>query len=294
MIVVAGGSGLLGRLVVQALLDRGETVRAVVRDMRRARKVLGRGVDVVVADVRHGEEISKAVQGASVVVSALHGFLGGRGAGPAEVDEIGNRNLVEAAKAGGADVVLVSILGAAADTPVELFRAKYRAEADLQASGVPWTIVRSSAFLETWLGILAKTAGKSGRPMVFGRGDRLIPFVSVLDVAPVVVEATLQPELRGQVLEVSGPDLTMNQLAAALQDHEGWTGGIRNLPRPVLRAMSIVARPISPAFARQNATALAMDTIALPGSVLPVSPLGTTRRSLADVLARFDVAATPT
>lgn len=285
MIVVAGGSGLLGRIVVQDLLTRGETVRAVVRDAQRAKEVLGPDVEVVTADVRHAEEIREAVQGASVVVSALHGFLGGRGAGPAEVDGIGNRHLTEAAVAGGADVVLVSILGAAATSAVDLFRAKFLAELELRSSGVAWTIVRSCPFLETWLRILAQTAGKSGRPLVFGRGELPIPFVSVVDVAAVVVDATTQPGRRGQVLEVSGPEVTMNDLALALQAHEEWAGAIRHLPRPLLRALTVLARPVYPAFARQNLTALEMDTVPLPGGITPVSPLGSARRSVADVLA---------
>jgi hypothetical protein len=77
----------------------------------------------------------------------------------------------------------------------------------------------------------------------------------------------------------------MSQLALAIRAYEGWSGGIRHVPRPLLRAMSVLARPFAPAFARQNAAALAMDTVPLPGSIVPVSPIGTTRRSLDDVLA---------
>jgi uncharacterized protein YbjT (DUF2867 family) len=285
MIVVAGGSGLLGGLVVRNLLAQGEAVRVLARDVDKARQVLGPDLQVTAADVRRADEVRKGVQGASVVVSALHGFLGGRGDGPAEVDRTGNRHLIEAARGERADVVLVSILGAAADSSVELFREKFAAERALQESDVAWTIVRACGFLETWLGILAQTAGKSGRPLVFGRGEQPIPFVSVVDVASVVVAAISQPELRGQVLSVAGPALTMNQLALAIRAHEGWSGGVRHVPRPLLRAMSVLARPFAPAFARQNAAALAMDTVPLPGSIVPVSPIGTTRRSLDDVLA---------
>jgi hypothetical protein len=53
----------------------------------------------------------------------------------------------------------------------------------------------------------------------------------------------------------------------------------------MLRALSVAARPFSPAFARQNHTALVMDTIRLPASVVPVGPLGMARRTVADVLA---------
>ena len=95
---------------------------------------------------------------------------------------------------------------------MELFRAKYAAEQHLRASGAPWTIVRATAFVELWAEIMAK-------PIVFGRGDNPINFVSVIDVAAVVVRAIVDPALRGTVLEVGGPEnITFNELAARLQD----------------------------------------------------------------------------
>lgn len=164
MIVVAGGSGLLGRQVVSDLLARGEQVRVLVRDPERARTVLGEGVEVLAGDVRQTAALGDVVAGASVIVSAVHGLLGGRGAGPLEVDQRGNANLVDAAAASGTSVVLVSVIGAAADSPLELFRAKHAAEQHLRASGIPWTIVRAGPFLETWLTILTQTSeGQAGR-----------------------------------------------------------------------------------------------------------------------------------
>ena len=62
---------------------------------------------------------------------------------------------------------------------------------------------------------------------------------------------------------MTGPLLTMNQLAGALQDAHGWQGSIRHLPRLALRALSMLARPVSARFARQSHTALVMDTTPL-------------------------------
>ena len=76
-----------------------------------------------------------------------------------------------AARAATADMVLVSVFGATAGHPMELFRMKAAAEDNLRTSGVPWTIVRASGFLELYLDLMRRTAGGSGRPLVFGRGD---------------------------------------------------------------------------------------------------------------------------
>jgi uncharacterized protein YbjT (DUF2867 family) len=265
VIVVAGGSGLLGRLVVADLLTRGEQVRVAVRDTARATTALGPDVEVVAADVRQPDTLDAAVKGASVVVSAVHGFLGGRGAGPADVDRDGNAHLVAAAHAAGADVVLMSVVGAAPDSPLDLFRAKYAAEQNLRATGTPWTVVRSGPFLETWAQVLRQTAGKGGRPMIFGRGEQPIAFVSAADVAAIVALAATTKTLRGQLLEVAGHRVTMSELARAVQIADGRTTKPQRLPRAMVRAMSTLARPVNPKFARQNCAALMMDTADLGG-----------------------------
>ena len=58
--------------------------------------------------------VAAAVAGVEVVVSAVHGFVGPGGVSPATVDRDGNANLTDAAKAAGAGMVLMSIVGAAA------------------------------------------------------------------------------------------------------------------------------------------------------------------------------------
>jgi uncharacterized protein YbjT (DUF2867 family) len=285
VIVIVGGTGLLGRLVVDDLLARNEKVRVVVRDIDSANaRRLSSHVELVAADVRRPEPLRDAVDGAGVVISAVHGFLGGRGAGPDDVDRIGNSNLVAAVQAVGAGVVLVSIVGASADSPLDLFRAKHAAEQNVRGSGVPWTIVRATAFLETWLQVLTQTAGKSGRPLIFGRGDQPIPFVSARDVAALVGAAATNASYCGRVLEIAGAPLTMNSLASSLKEAHGWSGSPRHLPRGLLRMLALVTGRIQPAFARQNRTALAMDTTTLGDLASSTSPLGVPLRTVADVL----------
>jgi len=216
---------------------------------------------VVEGDVRVAATLAPAVQGVATVVSAVHGFAGPGRVSPASVDRDGNTNLVSAAASAGAEVVLMSVVGAAADSPMELFRMKHAAERRLLASGIPATIVRATAFLETWLGLLWETAGRSGRPLVFGRGDNPINFVSAIDVAALVERAVMDPSTRGRRLEIGGPeDLTLNELATAVQRAEGRTGSPRHVLRAMLHAMAVGMRPVRPDLARQARAALVMDT----------------------------------
>ena len=246
MILVAGGTGRLGTIVVSRLLARGLDVRVLTRDRDRARHLRG-AIDIVVGDVRERASVERAMDDVTTVVSAVHGFAGPGRVTPASVDHAGNVNLVDAASATGAAVVLMSVVGAAPDSPMELFRAKYQAEQHLLASVAPWTIVRATAFIELWADILTKAP-------VFGRGDNPINFVSVRDVAALVERATIDTGLRGRVLEIGGPrNMTFNELVGLVRDVRGRPKKIRHVPRWALRAMAPLAR--------QPRAALTMDTI---------------------------------
>ncbi len=269
MILVAGGTGRLGRLVVAGLTARGEPVRVLTRDATRSGLPSGPRVEVMQGDVRDESTLPPALAGVRVVVSAVHGFVGPGRVTPASVDRDGNANLVAAARAVGADVVMMSVVGAAPDHAMELFRMKALAEVNLQASGVPWTVVRASAFLELYRELLLRSAGKSNRPVVFGRGDNPINFVSVTEVAGVVVGAALDPSMRGQTVEVVGPrNLTMNELAAQCQRQVGGVGKApRHVPRPVLRGLAATGVVVRSGPARLARAALIMDTTDMTGGV---------------------------
>jgi NADH dehydrogenase len=195
------------------------------------------------------------------VISAVHGFAGPGRVSPATVDCAGNANLIGAATRASANFILVSVAGAAPDHPIGLFRAKHAAEDMLRASGIPWTIVRATAFMETWATIMSRMLETSGKIVVFGRGDNPVNFVSATDVAALIARAVTDPGLRGQVLELGGPDnLTFNQVAALLQETTGRHAPVRHIPRPALQAMAWLTAAIKPALARQARAALAMDT----------------------------------
>ena len=285
MILLAGGTGRLGTVLMARLTERGLPVRVLIRDPARAARLTAMGVEAVTGDVRDRASLAPAVRGADVVVSAVHGFAGPGGVSPATVDRQGNINLIDAAREAGAEVVLMSVVGAGAGSPMELFRMKYAAEQHLRASRAGWTIVRATAFLELWIDVLSQTAVRSGRPIVFGHGNNPINFVSVTDVAALVEHAVTDPATRGRILEIGGPDhLTFNQLAAAIQAAAGRTGTPRHVPRLALRFMAGTVGHIKPELGRQARAALLMDGIdlthdtagvrqACPG--LPCTPLST-------------------
>lgn len=252
MIAVVGGSGRLGRLVCRRLVEAGEQVRAVARSEPETPVV---ATEFVVADLRHPGSLPRALDGVDTVVAAAHGMDPGKGESPREVDRDGNAALVDLAAARAIDVVLVSVVDAAADHPLELHRMKWAAEQHLRASGAAWTIVRASAFAEMWIEMLRESAHTGKGPLVLGRGRNPVNLVSVGDVAVAVARAATDRSLRGAVVDVGGDDLTLDELARLVVP--GATP--RHVPRPVLWVMGQAARPVRPSFARLARTALVMD-----------------------------------
>lgn len=291
MILVAGGTGRLGTLIVDRLTSRGLDVRVLTRDPQRAAHLVGRA-EVVTGDVRDAAAVAAAVAGLEVVVSAIQGFVGPGGVSPATVDREGNANLTDAAKAADADLVLMSIVGAAADSPMELHRMKHAAEQYAMSRGVATTIVRASAFVELWVDLLRQTAARSGRPLVFGRGDNPLNFVSVQDVAALVDQVVTDPGSRGKILEIGGPDnLSFNQLARVVQTADGRTGSPRHVPPAMLRLAANTIGRFKPQVARQTRAALAMDRTDLTFDATPIRQIypNLPNTSLSDVLTERSV-----
>jgi NADH dehydrogenase len=284
VILVAGGTGRLGTLVVRRLRDHRLDVRVLTRDPQHAVHLAADHVEVVTGDVRDRHSLERATAGADVVVSAVHGVVGPRGISPATVDRDGNANLADATSRAGAHFVLMSTVGASPDSPMELFRMKHAAEQHAATIGLPTTVVRATAFLELWVELLERTAGRSGRPLVFGRGDNPINFVSVIDVAAIVERAIIDPTTRGEILEISGPDnLTFNELARAVQTAAARSRPPRHVPPAMLHVIAATIGRIKPELGRQATAALVMDHADLSYHATPTDPeLPTT--SLADLL----------
>ena len=290
MILVAGGTGNLGAHLVSGLVGGGHDVRVLTRDPKRANvsSTDFERVELVTGDVRVPADVARAVASCRVVISAVHGFAGRGNPSPEAIDRDANRVLITAAKAAGVEhFILLSVQGAAADHPMSLHRAKHAAEQALRESGLAFTILRPTAFMETWTGIIGGTIAAKGHALVFGPGKNPINLVSVRDVAALVLLALEDPSLRNETLEIGGPEnLGFVSLAEQIIQAQGKPARIKHIPLPVLRVMSVLARPFAPVFARQARAAVVMNTIdmSFDGAVrerLPSLP----RTTLSDVLS---------
>jgi len=201
LVLVAGATGRTGRLVVRMLLESGFGVRAFVRDVERARQLLGPGIDCVRGDVREVSSLQPALQGVRYVFSAIGAGPGGKaGNGPEMVDYQGVKNLSDASAAAKVDhFILISSMGVTHEDHYlnkafdNVLKWKFKGEQVLRSSGVPYTIVRPG-------GLTDEEGGK--REILFKQGDRGGGLISRADVARVCVAALTVPAARNKTFEV--------------------------------------------------------------------------------------------
>jgi uncharacterized protein YbjT (DUF2867 family) len=262
MILVAGGTGHLGTELIPRLSAHGSRVRVLTRDLERAGQRLGDGPEFARGDVRDPQSLAAAMHGVEAVVSAVTGF-GPGGSGPRVVDFEGNVNLIRAAEVAHVRrFVLLSMHDARADHPLELARMKCRAEDAVRASRLDWTIVRPTAFMALWAGIVGDPIVNKGKTIVFGKGDNPINFISERDAAHFVELALFDPDLSGAVLDIGGPDdLTFNQVVQQIEVAAGRKAAVKHVPLSVMRLAQLLLRPLKPDIAAMIRAGVAFDTM---------------------------------
>lgn len=265
MILIVGASGRLGSVVAERLLAQGKAVRAMTRTPPTLAHLRQQGAEVVSGDLRDPASLLRACQGVEQVLAAAHALDGKGDNNPHSVDDMGNRQLIDAAKAAGVNhFVFVSILGAIPDAPVEFFRIKYHTEEYLRESSLSFTIIRPSAFMDLWAQFIGQPILERGKTTIFGRGNNPINFVAVEDVARFVFAALDGAGAGKRVIEVGGPEnLTLNQVAEIFERASGRQAKKRHVPLPMMRVMSILLQPVNPAVSRLIRLGILMDTAKL-------------------------------
>src|SRR5579862_2924278 len=253
MILIVGASGRLGSVVAERLLAQSKAVRAMTRTPLNLAHLKQQGAEIVSGDLRNPASLVNACRGVEQVVAAAHALTGKGDNNPHTVDDVGNRHLIDAAREVGVKhFIFVSVQGASPNSPLEFFRIKYRTEEYLRASGLSFTILRPSAFMDLWAQLVGQPIVEQGKTTIFGRGANPINFVAVEDVAHFVRIALEDSRARNRVIEVGGPEnLTLNQVTEVFEHASGHQAKKRHIPLLMMRVMSVLMQPINPALSRQ-------------------------------------------
>ena len=240
MILVVGATGRLGTAICRALVERGGTVYGMVRatsDPAGVAELRHLGVTTVVADLDDPESLREACSGCDAVVSSMTAMGRVGSADTIErVDRDGQLAMIAAAADEGVErFVYVSYSGAIGkDDPLTL--AKRAVERTLKHSGMSWTVLRPSCFMESWLGPDLGFDYVAGRARLFGDGHQPISWISLDDVAAFAAEAVDSEEARNAVVELGGPAaLSPREAVRIFESVTGRAFELESVPEEALR-----------------------------------------------------------
>lgn len=204
MILVTGSTGNVGSQLIPTLRGAGREVRALVHDESKAQPLREAGAEVVVGDMERPATLGKAVEGVDHIY--LINANGPTGAAQA-------RNLIEAAKgAGRPHLVRQTAFGT---TKSRIIQQHEEIERLLEGSGLPFTLVKPTFFMQNLMMAAQTVASDSMMYMPFKEGR--LGMIDVRDVVDVAFSVLTSAGHEGKTYVLTGPaSISFNDVADGL------------------------------------------------------------------------------
>jgi len=205
VILLTGITGKTGGATANALLKKGVKFRAIVRDKEKAKEYADKGVEIVEGDLGDSASVEAALEGCDTAVLILPNSK--------EQEQMELAFIATAEKCGVKHFVKLSSPEAVRGTTSPIPLVHIAAEDAIMASGMNWTLIRPSFFMQNLMGSVsgAKASGKLSIPM----GTGTVALTDVGDAGAFFAEVlTGGDEHYGQCYDVTGPEvLTFKQIA---------------------------------------------------------------------------------
>ena len=210
--LITGATGNVAQSLLPHLLDKGITIRALVRDKAKGEKLRAMGIELVEGDLSHHHSLPSAFEGADTVM-VIHP------AGPRAPEQSSNA-LWAAKQAGAKRIVRLSAIGAGYDAPTINGRMHGLSDAEIAASGLNYTIVKPHFFFQNMM-MAATTISQHGKVyMALDNGK--LPMIDVRDIGEFLAKVLLSDDHRNKTYTITGPAaITLHEFAAAVSAEIG-------------------------------------------------------------------------
>ncbi|MCG8351672.1 MAG: NmrA family NAD(P)-binding protein [Chloroflexales bacterium] len=239
LVLIVGATGRVGSAVVRHLLAFGVQVRVLVRsnENRWIQTMRSQGVELAPGDVMWPASLPSVCAGVDVVVSAFT-----RPGQVAEIEGVGNTNLLKAAHAAGVSQYLyVSAVGADRADNVPDLSTKGQVELLIRNSGLHFTIVRATIFHE-----MLRMAMCRNVAFIPGAQPRPFAWIAASDVGRVLALCCGRQDAFDDLIEVGGPELlTFDESYAAFSRGQAQSVRTVHIPLGLLRLGSLFNATLS-------------------------------------------------
>lgn len=294
MILVVGATGMLGGEVCRRLAAGGKPFRALVRptsDPARVEGLRALGAEIVSGDLRDRTSLGRACHDSSAVITTVSSMPSSYEAGSNDIETTdlgGTQHLVDAARAAGVLRFVYTSLSGNIDLDCPLRNAKRTVEAYLKLSGLTYTILRPSCFMQVWLTPAVGFDPANASATIYGTGERPISWIHVSDVAEFAIRSVDAPGARNATLELGGPQpLTQLEAVRVFERAVGQPFTLQHVPEESLRERQQRATdPMERSFATLMRCVAAGDPIDMRAALAAIPVLLTSMEEYAAAVAR--------
>ena len=238
MFAITGITGQVGGAVANALLADGKRVRAVTRSTQKAQPWVARGCDIAVAEMDNAGALTSAFAGAEGVFILLPPIFDPTpGFAEAKAVVAAVRQALAASKTGR--VVCLSTVGAQVVQP-NLLNQLGLMERELGALDLPMAFLRAAWFMENTAWDIAPAREREIVSSFRQPLDRAIPMIATADIGELAAQLLQERWTGRRIVELTGPAVSPNDIAAALSKLLAQPGAYRRGPaRQVGRHVSV-------------------------------------------------------
>jgi len=247
-IIVYGGTGYYGRKVVEKLVNKGQSVKVVSRNLDTAKQIVGEKVEIFQGDVTNRPTIIESLKNVDCVViclSAMSNKLIGK---MKQIERDAVLTIMEEAeRAKISRLVYMSgyemreqLLN---DLKIPEFGAiKIEIESKITQSNFNWTILGDAPAYEIFFAFI-----KNGKMTVPGGGFNAIPSISAEDVGEITAQVAIRHDLNGKRIKLTGPEaLTFPEVAKRISEISEKKIKHMAIPLIIINVVSLILIPFTP------------------------------------------------
>jgi uncharacterized protein YbjT (DUF2867 family) len=195
-ILITGATGNVGSAVLDILSSTDANLRALVHDEPKAQSLRDRGVEAILGDFLDPESLAPALEGVGTVllITPIH---------PEQVRQAAN--VIEAARDSDNDprIVRLSVAQASHEAPTKNSRQHAQIEEELISSGLPYTLLRPTTFMQNTLATARAVASEGRIYQPFKDGK--LGMIDARDMGKVAAKVLTEEGHEGKTYTLTGP-----------------------------------------------------------------------------------------